>query len=224
MQRRHVDGLSLPEGAAEAVHAYLDRLDSVLPASARDRHEVVAEVGDGLACAVEAGLAAGVAPAAAARAAIGELGTADDLAAAYAAELAPRAAHRTGLALILSGPVIGLAWLAAAGPAADLPGRFTELLTDVPLYPLLLAVAVPAAVVGVAGARLPVPAAWSSRAAVLAAAVCIVADVMLLTAALHAPNDRDRAWLAVAASVSGVRLVFAGVAMRRVARLELAAG
>lgn len=224
MRRRPVNALSLPEGAAEAVHAYLDRLDAALPASARDRHQVVAEVGDGLACAVEAGIAADVAPAAAAAAAIAELGAADDLAAGYAAELAPRAAHRTGLALILSGPVIGSAWLAAAGPAADLPGRFTELLTAVPLYPLLLAVAVPAAVIGVVGARLPMPAAWSSRAAVLAAAACIVADIMLLATALDAPADHDRVWLAVAASVSGTRLVSAGVAMRRVARLELAAG
>ncbi|HEY6593953.1 MAG TPA: hypothetical protein VI011_07560 [Asanoa sp.] len=223
MRRRPVNALSLPEGAAEAVHAYLDRLDAALPASARDRHEVVAEVGDGLACAVEAGIAADVAPAAAAAAAIAELGAADDLAAGYAAELAPRAAHRTGLALILSGPVVGSAWL-AAGPAADLPGRFTALLTAVPLYPLLLAVAVPAAVIGVVGARLPMAAAWSSRAAVLAAAACIVADVMLLAAALDAPADHDRVWLAVAASVSGTRLVSAGVAMRRVARLELAAG
>jgi hypothetical protein len=224
--RRLVDTLALPVEAAGPVRAYLGRLDAALPAPARARHEVLAEVGDGLACAVHDGMAAGAAPGTAARAAVAELGDAAPLAAAFAAELARRTAHRIGLALIATGPLVGAAWLAAGGPGGAAQG-LADLLAAAPLYPLLLAVAVPAALVALTGAgaaarRLPPMARWSGRAAVVAAGTCLVADVTLLVAALGAPAGRG--WLGIAATASLLRLALAATAARRVARLELAAG
>jgi hypothetical protein len=221
-------------GDADAtVHGYLRRLAAALPASARVRREVVAEVGDGLACAVEARVAAGATPAVAAHAAVEELGDAERLAAGLAGELASRAGHRVGLTLVVSGPAVGLAWLAgtASGTAstADLSGRLAGVLAGAPLYPLLLAIAVPAALLAAAGAgaaarHLPSLARWSGRAALVAAGASLAADVMLLAAAAGAPAGRHHLWLGIAATASVLRLTVAAAAAHRIARLELAAG
>lgn len=73
------------------------------------RRGVLAEVGDGIACAIESRMADGASAFEAAREALTELGPAEDLAAAMAAEIVPLTAHRTGLLLLVSGPVVGLA-------------------------------------------------------------------------------------------------------------------
>jgi hypothetical protein len=57
-----------------------------------------------------------------ARAALAELGAAENLAASMAAEVAPWSAHRTGLLVVVGGPVVG--WRALR-PARRRPARGT---------------------------------------------------------------------------------------------------
>ena len=82
-------------------------------------------------------VAAGERPADAARAAVAELGRPERLAAALAAELAPLNAHRTGLLLLVGGPVVGAAWIAARSPTLDWWDRAEQALRAVPAYPVL---------------------------------------------------------------------------------------
>lgn len=221
-----VAGLALPAAADLPVSEYLGRLDAKLPAAHRVRRGVLAEVGDGIACAVESRMADGASASAAARAALTELGAAEDLAASMAAEIAPWSAHRTGLLLLIGGPVVGLAWVAASPPAAGPWDRVEQALLAVPPYPVLLALAVPAALIAFAGAgllrrRLPVLGSASVVASMWAGVACVAGDAMLLVAA--SSFDAPSPWLTVAVAASLLRLTAASVAVRRIARLNAVA-
>jgi hypothetical protein len=218
-----VAGLALPSGAADAVREYLGCLDASLPAAGRVRRGVLAEVGDGIACAVESRMVDGASAADAVRSALTELGPAEDLAAAMAAEIAPLSAHRTGLLFLVAGPVVGLVWVASSPPAVGPWDRVEQALLAVPLYPVLLTLAVPAALIAFAGAgpvsrRLPVLGSASVVASLWAGVACVAGDAMLLVAAGMA--DARSAWLIVAVAASLLRLTTATVAVRRIARLH----
>jgi hypothetical protein len=102
--------------ADELICVYLARLESGLPGGkATDR--VLAEVEDGLRCATDDHVTRGVDPARAAELAMAEFGDARGLAAELAPVLLAGEAHRDGLALLMTGPVIGAGWLAAAALA-----------------------------------------------------------------------------------------------------------
>jgi hypothetical protein len=62
MDSRQLSALGLDPDAAAVVEAYLAELDSRLPASRRVRGAIVAEIADGLACAVADQIEAGIAP------------------------------------------------------------------------------------------------------------------------------------------------------------------
>jgi hypothetical protein len=218
-----VAGLALPSAAADQVRGYLERLDAALPTAHRVGRGVLAEVGDGIACSVESRMADGASGVEAARAALSELGPADDLATAMAAEIAALGAHRTGLFLLIGGPVVGLAWVASTPSAAGPWDRVEQALGAVPLYPVLLALAVPAALIAFAGAgplsrRLPVPGSASVVASMCAGVACAAGDAMLLVATLS--MDVWSSWLTVAAAASVLRLTTATIAVRRGARLH----
>ena len=218
-----VAGLGLPAAAEPSVQEYLRRLDARLPAAHRVRRGVLAEVGDGLACAVESRMADGASASEATRAALTELGAAEDLATSMAAEVAPWSAHRTGLFLLVGGPVVGLTWVAASPPAASPWDRVEQALLAVPPYPVLLALAVPAALIAFAGAglmrrRLPVLGAASVVASMWAGVACVAGDALLLVTASSV--DAVSPWLAVAVAASLLRLTAASVAVRRIARLH----
>ena len=218
--------LALPHQAAVVVRDYLARLAGTLPSNGRLRHGVLAEVGDGIACAVESRVAAGEQPADAARAAVAELGRPETLAAALAAELAPLSAHRTGLLLLVGGPIVGVAWIAARSPTPDWWDRAEQALRAVPAYPIVLALAVPAALVAVVGAgplcrRWPRLGSVSVLAALCAGLACVAGDALLLAAAGLAMTANP--WLLLAAGASTSRLILASLAVHRVARLRTAA-
>lgn len=219
--------LALPPEAAAVVRDYLSRLAGALPPDGRLRRGLLAEVGDGLACAVESRVAVGERPADAAWAAVAELGRPERLAAALAAELAPLTAHRTGLLLLVGGPVVGAAWIAAGAPAADWWDRAEQALRAVPAYPMMLALAVPAALVAVAGAgplcrRWPRLGSVSVLAALCAGLVCVAGDALLLATAGLVMTANP--WLLLAVAASAIRLILASVAVYRVARWRAAAG
>lgn len=204
---------------------YLSRLDGALPLPARDRKRIVTEAADGLACAIEDAVAGGESPGAAARSAVAEFGRPGTLAAHFAAALAPAKARRTGLALVLTGPVIGLVWVAAAGQGTGWPARIGSLIEAMPYLPLVLGLTVAAAVAAVVAGWNPLRLNVSGRSAVTAAWLstlgCVVADVLLLTGATVGGTAGGWAtW--TAAALSGVRLTAAATACRSLSRLRVA--
>jgi hypothetical protein len=184
----HAPSLEILEPAARAVVvAYLEAFRAGLPpaAAARRRADIVAEIGDGLVDDVQARIGRGAPPREAADRAIEEFGDPCRLADAFAEDLAATAARRTGGALILSGPIVGLVWLLAIASTGPLQALH-DLWGRVPLYPLVLLVSVPAAVVGHGLPGRPPSTRVALRCALVAGLGCATGDVLLLVAALHA--------------------------------------
>jgi hypothetical protein len=214
----------LPDERA-IVAAYLTTLDRELPAGRRARAAIVAELGDGLACAVRAHRDAGPPPADAAAAAVAEFGDPHRLAAAFVSGLAGRTAHRTGLALIVTGPLVGSTWVVAFATRSGerWPDQIGAVLSAVPVFAAILAVVVPAAVVAAVGAGTlagRVSVRTAAGAAILAAFGCVAGDAMLLSTALATPQWTVLAVPAVAASA--LRLTAAATAGRRCVLLRAA--
>ncbi|MEU7869940.1 hypothetical protein [Dactylosporangium sp. NPDC049140] len=218
------------QSAPDRIAAYLDEVTGALPAGRRTRAAIRAELADGLACAVEARLTRSTAPAAptavaeATAAALAEFGAPAVVARAFAGELLIESAQRTGLGLLCGGPLAGLLWvLAAPVTGSSWPDRVYAALTAVPAYPVVLALVVPAAAVSVAagrrfGHRLHRLGAVTAQFAV---AGCVAGDVLLLAAVA---GTGPAGWAtSAAATASGLRLIAAAVAWRRLARLRAAA-
>ncbi len=215
--------------AASQLDEYLSRLDAALPLPRRQRDRIVAEVADGLHSAAEAMTVAGLTKPEAESAAIEEFGESTDLAAEFAQALAPGIARRVGLALVLSGPMVGLAWVAAFGHGIDWMTRITSVLVRMPYFPVVLAVTVPAAMVAVLGGSISLRRNTSSRLATLAARVaasgCVVADLLLEASAfarLESGLFAVGGWVTVAVLLSALRLAVASNATSRLARLRAA--
>jgi hypothetical protein len=215
----------LDPAARRVLEGYLAELAAGLAGPRPARAAIVAEVADGLLDATAAHQARGLSPAAAAGAAVAEFGNAGLVAAGFASELAAQTGRRVGLGLLATGPLVGLAWLGMAlGNAAALEPRLPAGLVVVPVvFGVVLAVAVPAAVVSVLAtgrlARwLPIGAGVAPTAAGLAAALCVAGDLLLLAGLLA--WALTMAWLAwplvvMAAAASATRLTVAGRAARR---------
>jgi hypothetical protein len=204
------------------VVAYLDELLEALPAGRRTRAAIRAELSDGLACAIDARVERGEDPHAAAEAAVTEFGEPRALARDFARELAAESAHRIGLGLVGAGPFVGLLWVAAspAAPGAGWLTRIVTALSAMPVYPVLLALVVPAAVVAIVASRRSdrLGVGLAAGAAQVAALGCVAGDVSLLMA-IHGETLGF-----VAAAASAARLTVVLLAGRRVARLRAAAG
>jgi hypothetical protein len=225
--------LELVDPAARPVIVeYLAGLAAGLPCGRSARAAIVAEVGDGLVDAVQAHLDEGVAPGVAARAAVAEFGDPRILAAGFARELAGAAAHRVGLALVATGPVVGSVWVAAYAARSGLSwwAQLGVLWSAIPVYGLILAVAVPAALlaVGAGSGRLPGCVPIGTRGAAIAALVasvgCVAGDATLLTGLAVSAGSGWTLLGWVAGAISVVRLSGAFAAGRRCARLRAAAG
>ncbi|WP_238005567.1 permease prefix domain 1-containing protein [Dactylosporangium sp. AC04546] len=210
--------------APDRIEAYLDAVTRALPAGRRARAAIRAELADGLACAVDVRLARGAAPPDAVDGALAEFGPPAVVARAFARELLVESAHRTGLGLLCGGPLVGMLWvLAMSGAGLAWPDRIHSTLAAVPAYLVVLALVVPAAVLAAAAGgrfeyRLRLPGALAAQVAV---AGCVAGDVLLLAAVLSVAAGGWAVWAAGAAS--GVRLIAAALAGRRVTRLRAAA-
>jgi hypothetical protein len=229
MEPRDLAGVAFAP-ADRIIGAWLAELDSQLPAGRRARREILLEIGDGLRCAIEARVGQGQSAEPAARAAVAELGDSHTVAVAFACQLGVASAHRLGIGLVLSGPLVGLTWVAAYATAGShWSSQISSVLSAMPQYPPILAVTVPAAIVastgsGRAAPYLAVPPRVVTAAALVAAIGCVAGDLSLLAAAIFGPNlvagPGILAAMGIAASIA--RLSAAGWTGRRIARLRAA--
>jgi HAAS len=117
-----MDELACPApSAAAAAERYLTEITSRLPGSPRTHSGIVAELRAGLLDAIDAYQAAGQVPAEAARAAIREFGDPARVADSFRAEIAARLARRVAVAMLVTGPLVGLLWIITAVASHLLP-------------------------------------------------------------------------------------------------------
>ena len=101
-------------GAGPAVEGYLAEVKARLPGPARTRTGIVAELRSGLLDATDAHRSAGLPPPQAALAAIHEFGDPVQVAVGFRAEIAANLARRVAVTLLVTGPLVGFLWIAAA--------------------------------------------------------------------------------------------------------------
>lgn len=223
-------------GAGPAVEGYLAEVTARLPGPARARTGIVAELRCGLLDATDAHRSAGLPPSQAALAAIREFGDPGQVAGGFRAELGARLARRVAVTLLVTGPLVGLLWIATAmashlGIPIAPPWRWTALSPGLSASVYLVAVAAGvtawAAMLGIATTgRLTRWLPDRPRRAPMAAAVAgfgaVSADglgLALLAAELAvAPGRLSPVPAAAAAAASLTRMMLA----RRAARQCLA--
>jgi hypothetical protein len=203
--------------SAGYVEEYLRTLGDALPVSDRARRPILTEVADGLHCAVEAHAQRGLDAVDAGRAAVAEFGDPRQLAADFSRQLTVACARRTGLALVLSGPFVGMAWVLASGQGTSVVSNVVSLVAAVPVLALVLVVGVPAAVMA---SRSSTSAGGAT--AIVAAVSAIVADALLM-GWLLAHASTATGMLFAAAGLSATRAATATARVRRIARLRAAA-
>lgn len=130
------------------------------------------------------------------------------LAGSLAHELAPATGRRTGATLLVTGPLVGLVWAAAYGTgSANWLSDVVAVLSSVPIFQLVLLVAIPAALMAVAGPgvlarRLTLSPGLVPVAAIIATCAVVLGDATLVgTTLAHA---RGITVLAVAAILVSV--------------------
>jgi hypothetical protein len=171
------------------VERYLHELGSALPGRSARKAAILAEVADGLMESVDARRDEREDRNDAASSAVAEFGPARELAVAFVREMAGSAAHRVGLALVVSGPIVGLAWLTAfaIGSGRHWLDELPTVLGWLPGYALLMLAVIVSAVVaflagqGPAVRHLPIGPREAAAAATLAAVGCVAVDALLLT-------------------------------------------
>jgi hypothetical protein len=213
--------------AGDLIAAYLARLGAGLPSS-RAAGRVLAEVEDGLRSAAEDHVRRGVEPARAAELAVEEFGDPGDLAVDFVPVLATAQAHRDGLALLVTGPMIGVVWLASAvltwsaAPVAVGAGTASVGLVLVAVVPRTAYVV---AATGRLGRHLHASPAAAARAVATTARTVVALDASLVLVALPALVVLSRSALpvtlaATAGLLSLTRLVAATRIPRRLGRFR----
>jgi len=101
-------------GAGSAVERYLAEVTARLPGPARAQVGIVAELRSGLLDATDAHARTGLPPAEAALAAAREFGDPAQVAVGFGAEIAASQARRVAVTLLVTGPLVGLLWVATA--------------------------------------------------------------------------------------------------------------
>ena len=211
--------------AQHLVDAYLAELSGRLAGDASARAAIVAELEDGLWAAIAARQARGLPPEEAARAAVAEFGEPRTVAAGFGPELAAATGRRVGLGLLATGPLVGTSWLLLVAATWWRAGREPPAALGLvaTLVGLVLAVAIPAAVLSVAlsgrlSRWLPAGPRSAATTAAAAAGACVAGDLVLLAALLASTMFAGGvAWPAalLAAGASSLRLSLAGRAARR---------
>ncbi|HTE67854.1 MAG TPA: permease prefix domain 1-containing protein [Actinomycetes bacterium] len=213
----------------DAVADYLAAVAAQLTGPPSARAAVTDELRDGLMEALETHHARGCSPQEATVAAIAEFGDPDTVAAAFGPELGAVQARRVAVGLLVTGPLVGLAWIAAVAVNALPPWRhqLTGPWLALPLVGLALAVAGPTlgltvAATGRLGRRLGRVvdrATLPPTAAAVAALAAVLADLTLLGIitgqALTSPGSYVWAPVIVAVGASLTRITLAGRAARR---------
>jgi hypothetical protein len=216
----------------QGIEAYLAEVAARLPGPARARDDIIAELRGGLLDATDAYRAAGHSPDEAIAAATAEFGDPGRVAGAFGPELAACQARRLARDLIVTGPLIGLLWTAAASashvgirhaPPWQWPGMPPATIIAVPLFGAVLLTVVCAALLTLAATGpltrwLPAGPRTAPAAAAIAgfgAAAADVAVFILLASKLaSAPTALAPSPVLLAATASLTRLTLA----RRAAR------
>jgi hypothetical protein len=220
----------------DLLEGWLADLSARLPGPARARQAVLAELRDGLLEAFDAHRVAGLAPVEAAWAVLGEFGEPAEIARAFAPELAGRQARRSVLALLGTGPLVGLVWGNAAaashllghparpGPPWLWPGLPGVVRVVLALLALVVAAGVPAGLLAVAatgrpGRWLPYRPRLAPTAAATLGLAALTADLLLLVtvgaSAVIMPGRLVWAPVTMAVCASLARLVLNTRATRR---------
>ncbi|MER5550938.1 permease prefix domain 1-containing protein [Streptomyces sp. NPDC002793] len=218
-------------GPADPVAAYEASLTAVLHGPAGPKARMIEELCDGLADTAQAHVAEGMSPGRAARAAVREFGTVEEIAPAAQRELTIAQARHTARAVTLTAPFLIACWCLAR--TSDLPeattgqlSRTAQLsamgLAGVAIVAALLAAALLAATGTLARRlptlhRLPLAVAWAGTTASVAMAVATPA--LAVAAALTA----DWPLLALAGALSAAShavVASSARASRRCARLS----
>jgi hypothetical protein len=213
----------------DAVTDYLAAVAAQLTGPPSARVAVTDELRDGLIEALDTHQGHGCSQAEATAAAIAEFGGPATVAAAFGPELAAVQARRVALGLLVTGPLVGLAWITAVAVNTLPPWRhqLTGPWLALPLVALVLAVAGPAlgltvAATGRLGRRLGRVvdrATLPPTAAAVAALAAVVADLTLLGVitgqVLTSRGSYVWAPVVLAASASLARVTLAGQAARR---------
>ncbi len=216
-----------------AIEHYLGEVADRLPGSARARSRIIAELRAGLLDATDAHRSAGLPPTEAATAAVREFGDPGLVADGFRPEIAAGLARRVSIAVLATGPIVGLLWIATAATShlmsrlewASLP---TVLQAVLALTAVAAGVTACGALLGIAvTGRLtrwvPVQPRRAPAAAAIAGFGAIGADALglaLLAVGLAIfPGKLSPVPAAVAAAASIVRILLA----RRAARHCLAA-
>jgi hypothetical protein len=204
-----------------------------LPGPARARRDVVAELHAGLLDGIDARRGSGFTPVQAVAQTLLEFGDPRQVAAAFGPELAARGARRVALTLVLTGPLIGALWVAAARashvairPAP--PWHWASVPADsrlvLPLAAAAIAVTAWAALLTVAATGhltrwLPARPRLAPTTAAIAGFGAVAADViifvLLASQLLTAPAVIAPVPIAVAATASLIRLALTPRAARR---------
>jgi hypothetical protein len=213
--------------AGDLIADYLVRLGTGLQISPAAAH-VLAEIEDGLRCAAEDHVRRGTAPDRAAELAVAEFGDPEALAAEFVPLLGAAEAHRDGVALLATGPVIGVLWLTSAvlaWPAAPVPVGAGIVAVGLVLVTTVPRISYGVAATGRLGRRLRATPASAIGAVAAAARTAVALDVALVLLALPGLVLIGRSPLpttlaAVAALLSLARLVTAARATRRLNRFR----
>lgn len=179
--------LAAPHGVSNSgvLDRYVASLRGRLSGPTRARARILEEVRGELDDATEANVARGLPAAAAAQAAVDDLGSADTVAAAFAGELGIRRARRVLVALLLTGPLVGIWWFFLLTPSPWTP-RIGMVLAAIPVLPLIAAaVGIGIVVIATTGSLIRwLPEAAPRRAltaAIAVALVSILGDLSVLT-------------------------------------------
>jgi hypothetical protein len=156
---------------------------------------------------------------------VAEFGDPTTVAAGFGPELAAATGRRVGLGLLTTGPLVGTGWLLVVAASWTRAGREPPPALGViaALVGLVLAVAIPAAVLSVAvsgrlSSWLPAGPRVAATAAATAASACVAGDLVLLAGLVASTVFAGGvAWPAglLAAGASCARLSLAGRAARR---------
>jgi len=214
-------------GAESAVERYLAEVTARLPGAPRSHCGIVAELRSGILDAADARRSAGLPQVQAVQAAIREFGDPTQVADSFRAEIAASQARRVAIALLATGPLVGLLWIVTA-VASHLsihltpPWQWTDTSSSIRVGTQLVAVAVGvtalAAIVGIASTGrltrwLPARPRRAPTAAAVAGFGAVGADglgLLLLAAQLATGMGRlSPVPAAAAAAASVVRLALA---------------
>jgi hypothetical protein len=220
-------------GATEEIERYLAVVAARLPRRPKASAGIVAELRCGLLDATDSYTSAGLLPAEAARAAIREFGDPGMVADGFLPEVAASHARRVTTALLVTGPLVGMLWVAVAAashPAIRIAAfwRWTTLSAGLGAGVQLVVVAVAiTALAGVAGIAvtgrlsrwLPAAPRRAPLAAAIAAFGAVAADgfglALLAVELAAAPENMSPLLAAAAAAASLARLLLAERAATR---------